>query len=39
MDIKAYIKSGFLELYLASQLSEKESQDIYDLLQQYRELL
>lgn len=39
MDIKAYIESGILELYVAGQLSEKENQDIYDLLQQYPELL
>ena len=39
MDIKAYIESGILELYVAGQLSEKENQDIYDLLQHYPELL
>ena len=39
MDIKAYIESGILELYVAGQLSEKENQDVYDLLQQYPELL
>ncbi|MFC0605089.1 anti-sigma factor [Winogradskyella pulchriflava] len=39
MDIKAYIESGILELYVAGQLSEKENQEVYDLLQQYPELL
>jgi anti-sigma-K factor RskA len=39
MDIKAYIESGILELYVAGQLSEKENQDVYDLLQQHPELL
>ena len=28
MDIKAYIESGILELYVAGQLSEKENQDV-----------
>lgn len=39
MDIKAYIESGILELYVAGKLSEEENQDIYDLLQQHPELL
>lgn len=39
MDIKAYIESGILELYVAGQLSEKENQEIYDLLLQHPELL
>lgn len=39
MDIKAYIESGILELYVAGQLSETENQEIYDLLQQHPELL
>lgn len=39
MDIKAYIESGILELYVAGQLSETENQDVYDLLQRYPELL
>ena len=39
MDIKAYIDSGVLELYVAGALSEKESQDVYALTQQYPELL
>lgn len=39
MDIKAYIESGNLELYVAGLLSEKENQEVYELLQQYPELL
>jgi anti-sigma-K factor RskA len=39
MDIKAYIESGILELYVAGQLSEKENQDVYDLMQQHPEIL
>jgi len=39
MDIKAYIASGILELYVAGTLSEKESQEVYELTQQYPELL
>jgi anti-sigma-K factor RskA len=39
MDTNAYIETGILELYVAGQLSEKENQDVYGLLQQYPELL
>ena len=39
MDIKAYIESGILELYVAGSLSEKESQEIYALLSKHPELL
>lgn len=39
MDIKAYIASGILELYVAGALSEKESQEVYALTQQYPEVL
>lgn len=39
MDIKAYIESGILELYVAGKLSEKENQEIHDLLLQHPELL
>ncbi len=39
MDIKKYIDSGILELYVAGTLSEKESQEVYELTQQYPELL
>ncbi|WP_422106809.1 anti-sigma factor [Winogradskyella sp.] len=39
MDIKAYIASGILELYVAGQLSEKENQEVYELIQQYPEIL
>ena len=39
MDIKAYIASGILELYVAGKLSEKENQEIYELMQQHPEIL
>ncbi|WP_411767096.1 anti-sigma factor domain-containing protein [Winogradskyella sp. A3E31] len=39
MDLNAYIESGILELYVAGQLSEKENEEIYELLQQHPELL
>ncbi len=39
MDVKAYIESGILELYVAGQLSEKENQEVYDLMRQYPEIL
>jgi anti-sigma-K factor RskA len=39
MDIKAYIESGILELYVAGQLSEKENQEVYELMQQHPEIL
>ncbi|WP_179376442.1 anti-sigma factor [Winogradskyella wichelsiae] len=39
MDIKAYIESGILELYVAGKLSEEENQEIYKLLLQHPELL
>jgi anti-sigma-K factor RskA len=39
MDIKPYIDSGILELYVAGALSEKENQEVYALSQQYPELL
>ncbi|MEP5253939.1 MAG: anti-sigma factor [Winogradskyella arenosi] len=39
MDIKAYIESGILELYVAGQLSESENQEVYELLRQHPELL
>lgn len=38
MDIKAYIDSGILELYVAGALSEKESQEVYALLLKHPEL-
>ncbi|WP_282044032.1 anti-sigma factor [Winogradskyella flava] len=38
MDIKAYIASGILELYVAGQLSEKENQEVYELMQQHSEI-
>lgn len=39
MDVKAYIESGILELYVAGALSEKENQEVYDLMQQHPEIL
>ncbi|MBT8375630.1 MAG: anti-sigma factor [Winogradskyella sp.] len=39
MDIKAYIESGILELYVAGVLSDKENQEVYELLQKHPELL
>ncbi|WP_242158261.1 anti-sigma factor [Aestuariivivens sediminis] len=38
MDIKAYIESGILELFVAGALSEKESKEVHTLVQQYPEL-
>lgn len=35
MDIKKYIDSGILELYVAGVLSEKENQEVYDNMQRY----
>jgi anti-sigma-K factor RskA len=39
MDIKEYIASGILELYVAGALSEKERQEVYDLLLKHPELV
>ncbi|MFD2823984.1 anti-sigma factor domain-containing protein [Lacinutrix iliipiscaria] len=39
MNIKAYIESGTLELYVAGALSEKESQEVYNLTVKHPELL
>ena len=39
MDINAYIESGILELYVAGRLSEKENQEIYQLLKEHPKLL
>ena len=38
MDIKAYIESGILELYVAGILSEKENKEVYELMLQYPEI-
>ena len=38
MDIKAYIESGILELYVAGTLSEKENKEVYNMVQQYPEI-
>ncbi|WP_100612596.1 anti-sigma factor [Confluentibacter lentus] len=39
MDIKAYIESGILELYVAGALSEAENKDVYALMQKHPEIL
>ena len=39
MDVKAYIESGILELYVAGALSEKESKEVYELTQKHPEIL
>jgi len=39
MDIKTYIKSGILELYVAGALSDKENREIYDAMLKYPEVL
>jgi len=38
MDIKEYIASGILELYVAGALSEKESKEVYELMQKHPEI-
>jgi anti-sigma-K factor RskA len=39
MDINKYIDSGILELYVAGALSEKENQEVYELMQKYPDIL
>ncbi|WP_109300299.1 anti-sigma factor domain-containing protein [Aquimarina sp. AU474] len=39
MDIKAYIASGILELYVYGSLSEKENAEVYLVLQKYPEAI
>lgn len=39
MDIKAYIESGILELYVAGQLSDIENEEVFQHIQSYPELL
>lgn len=39
MNIKEYISSGILELYVAGSLSEKENEEVYANIQKYPELL
>ncbi len=38
MDIKAYIESGVLELYIAGLLSEEENQEVYELSELHPEI-
>ena len=39
MNINDYINSGILELYVAGQLSETESKEVYDLMLKHPEVL
>ena len=39
MDVKAYIESGILELYVAGALSEKENLEVYNLMLEHPEIL
>ncbi len=39
MDIKAYIESGILELYVAGALSQKENEEVYALMLKHPEIL
>nr|WP_321233305.1 anti-sigma factor [uncultured Psychroserpens sp.] len=39
MDIKAYIDSGILELFVAGQLSENENKDVQDMMLKHPEVL
>lgn len=39
MDVKEYIESGILELYIAGQLSDKENQEVYDTMVLHTDIL
>ncbi len=39
MDINAYIESGILELYVAGQLNDKESKEVYEMMLKHPEIL
>jgi len=39
MDIKEYIESGILELYVAGQLSNAENKEVYEAMLKHREIL
>ncbi|RZS93357.1 anti-sigma factor [Aquimarina brevivitae] len=39
MDIKEYIESGILELYIYGSLSAKENEEVYEMLQKHPEIL
>lgn len=39
MDVKQYIESGILELYVAGALSEKENEEVHTMMMQYPEVL
>ena len=38
MNVKEYIESGILELYVAGALSDKENQEVFELGKQYEEI-
>lgn len=39
MNVREYIESGILELYVAGALSEKENKEVYNMMLQYPEVL
>jgi anti-sigma-K factor RskA len=39
MDLKTYIESGILELYVAGQLSDQENREVYDQMRKHPEVL
>ncbi len=39
MDVRQYIESGILELYIAGALSERENAEVYAMIQEHPELL
>jgi len=39
MDVKEYINSGILELYIAGSLSERENAEVFEMIQKHPELL
>jgi anti-sigma-K factor RskA len=39
MDVQEYIKSGILELYVAGSLSDKENEEVYEMIKKYPEVL
>lgn len=39
MDLKTYIESGILELYVAGQLSQQENREVYEQMQKHPEVL
>lgn len=39
MDVQEYIESGILELYIAGSLSEKENEEVYEMIKKYPAIL